>query len=211
MGEFDNDTCSFGDSCMRDGGLITDCRLSGYRIPRIDWMRSPIAERTTNNRQVGALCRWVRRRRWWVGAISGLEDGSPLLDSQRRQGGPARNKKTASKNRGSGRPKQNEEGVELKVGFEPTTCGLRSRGDPSWFMNLNWIGYFLKASGIQKSIWIPIWIPPDRVMDYYRQADSEVQITTSLGKLLHFSFRQVLRPEENNTPAKAFRPEGVPS
>ena len=40
--------------------------------------------------------------------------------------------------------------TELKVGFEPTTCDLRNRGDPSFVVNLNWIRHFFKASGIQK-------------------------------------------------------------
>ena len=49
--------------------------------------------------------------------------------------------------------------LELKVGFEPTTCGSRNRGDPSFVVNLNWIRDFFGAGGIRKQIWIPIWIP----------------------------------------------------
>ena len=40
--------------------------------------------------------------------------------------------------------------TELKVGFEPTTCGLRNRGDPSVIVNLNEIRHFFKPGGIQK-------------------------------------------------------------
>ena len=39
---------------------------------------------------------------------------------------------------------------ELEVGFEPTTCGLRNCGDPSFVVNLNWIELLFEASGIQR-------------------------------------------------------------
>jgi hypothetical protein len=68
---------------------------------------------------------------------------------------------------------------ELKVGFEPTTCGLRNRGDPSFVVNLKWIGHFSGVGGIQRRIWIPIWIPSGSTYHHGWKKDTLGQLAYS--------------------------------
>jgi hypothetical protein len=83
---------------------------------------------------------------------------------------------------------------ELEVGVEPTTCGLRNRGDPPMLMIVWFIRHFLGGSGIQREIWIPFRIPPTII----QRGNTNFKVDEQEGELVNAPKKQnLLKPRDD--------------